>query len=393
MRIGIITFHRAVNFGAVLQAYALSKFLRDKGHSVFIIDYVRNNTQSCKILSFYAWKTLFGLVFRNPFALLRYAASVLRQLLNNSASSTKKMRTQKESQFSDYFSQFRSDHLELTSRTYSSPTDLRNYPPEMDVYIAGSDQVWGYGNTTFSPAYYLDFGKKEVRRVSYAPSFGISKIDKHWHSDLKRNISRFDAVSVREKSGVKIINDICNVKAAHVLDPTLLIDDYRIITQNRKDEDEFLFAYRLHQNAKFTSLFNNLIKDVSDECGLKLKIISTTDDFSSMGEDLVVGVEGFLGMIAHSKMVLTNSFHGTVFAILHKKPFICFPRDEGTQGQNARMIDLLSELGLMSRYFDIEQENEIASYITDDIDWGSVYERLSIMKKHSIDYLTNAIGG
>ena len=331
------------------------------------------------------------MIYRNPFSLLRYVLDMLKQRVNKAARLKEEMRKQKEKRFANYFAQFRKTHLKLTSQTYSSPDDLRNNPPEMDVYVAGSDQIWGHGNTTFSPAFYLDFGKKEVRRISYAPSFGKSVINKHWHDDLKRNISRFDAVSVREKSGVKIIEDICKVKAVHTLDPTLLIDDYSVITENLKDEAGFIFAYRLHQSDRLTGLFNDLIKDISAECGLEVKTVSTTDDFISQGKDLIVGVEGFLGLIVHSKMVITNSFHGTVFAILHRKPFICFPRDDGKQGQNVRMIDLLSDLGLMSRYFDFSQESAIEKYISDDIDWTSVSERLAAKRKHSVNYLTGAL--
>lgn len=391
MRIGIITYHRAVNFGAVLQVYALSRFLSELGHEVYIIDYFRTVAQSKEFFSFHVWKTAFGMVYRNPFSLLLYVLDMLKQRVNKAERLKKKMRKQKETRFANYFAKFRKTHLKLTSQTYNSPDDLRNNPPEMDVYVAGSDQIWGQGNTTFSPAFYLDFGKKEVRRISYAPSFGKSVIDKHWHDDFKRNISRFDAVSVREKSGVKIIEDICKVKATHTLDPTLLIDDYNVITENLKDKGDFIFAYRLHQNDRLSSLLSDLIKDISGKCGVEVKTVSTTDDFTSLGEDLVVGVEGFLGLIAHSKIVITNSFHGTVFAILHRKPFICFPRDDGKQGQNTRMLDLLSDLGLMSRYFDPQQESEIARYISDDIDWTSVSERLAAMRKHSVDYLTNAL--
>jgi len=391
MRIGIITYHRAVNFGAVLQTYALSRFLSELGHDVYIIDYFRTGAQFKKFFSFHVWKTAFGMIYRNPFSLLLYVLDMLKQRVNKTECLKKDMRKQKEKQFANYFAQFRKTHLKLTSQTYSSPDDLRNNPPEMDVYIAGSDQIWRHGNTTFSPAFYLDFGKKEVRRISYAPSFGKAVIDKHWHDDLKRNISRFDAVSVREKSGAKIIEDICKVKATHTLDPTLLIDDYSVITENFEDEGRFILAYRLHQSDRLTGLLSDLIKDISDECRLEVKTVSTTDDFTSQGEDLVVGVEVFLGLVAHSNMVITNSFHATVFAILHRKQFICFPRDDGKQGQNIRMLDLLSDLGLMSRYFDPQQDSEIARYISDDIDWTSVSKRLDAMRKHSGDYLTNAL--
>jgi len=391
MQIGIITYHSTVNFGSVLQVYALSRFLSELGHDVYIINYFLTASQSRKLFFFYVWETAGGMIYRNPFNFLRYVLDVLKQRVTKAARLKKEMRKQQEKRFANYFAQFRKTHLKLTSQTYSSPDDLRNNPPEMDAYVAGSDQIWGHGYTTFSPAYYLDFGKKEVRRISYAPSFGKSAIDKHWHDDLKRNISRFDAVSVREKSGVKIIEDICKVKVTHTLDPTLLIDDYSVITENLKDEDGFIFAYRLHQSNRLTGLFSDLIKDISDGCGLEVRTISTTDDFTSQGKDLVTGVEGFLGLIAHSKMVITNSFHGVVFAILHRKPFICFPRDDGRQGQNARMIDLLSDLGLMSRYFDPQQESETGRYITDEIDWSSVSKRLDAMRKHSVDYLTNAL--
>lgn len=391
MRIGIITFHRANNFGAALQVYALSRFLSDLGHNVYIIDYFRLDSQSKKLFSFHVWKTAFQMIYRNPFSLWWYAVDMLKQRISKTVRLEKGIRNQKENRFATYFAQFLNTYLKLTSQTYNSPDDLRNNPPDMDVYIAGSDQIWGPGNTTFSPAFYLNFGKKEVRRISYAPSFGVAMIDKRSHNDLKGNISRFDAVSVREKSGVKIIEDICKVKATHTLDPTLLVDDYSEITEKPEGEDEFIFVYRLHQNDRLTGLMNTLIKNVANKCSLKVKTVSTTDDFSRQGEDLIVGVEGFLGLIAHSKMIITNSFHGTVLAILHRKPFICYPRNDEKQGQDERMIEFLSDLGLMSRYFNPDKEFEIGTYISDDIDWPSVFEILAEKRKHSVDYLKNAL--
>lgn len=318
MRIGIITYHRAINFGAALQVYALSRFLKELGHDVFIIDYQLQTSRLERLFSRENLMSILSSIFSDPRIMRRYLYSLLSLMITvinirKSGNNEINMRHQKEALFAHHFRRFSDMHLKMTGQTYRSLADLRANPPDLDVYIAGSDQIWGLGNSTYFLPFYLDFGSKSVRRISYAASFGKSVIQKQWYGFLKHNIGRFDAVSVREKSGVKIIEDVCGMKATHTLDPTLLLKDYTEITRRIRLEGEFILVYRLHQDEHLSKAFDNIIRIASHESGLAVKSIATTIDLGTKGDDIITDVEGFLGYIALAKMVITNSFHGTVF--------------------------------------------------------------------------------
>lgn len=388
MRIGIITFHRAINYGALLQVYALSQFLREQGHDVKIIDYHRTK-ENVKIFSLHTCKIIYFMFLRRKHKIIKDLYMLLKKRIDKDIREQKGEIARKQKMFTDFFDKFRDEHLIMTERKYTSPDDLIADPPEMDAYIAGSDQIWGPGRTSFSQAYYLNFGNPETLRISYAPSFGQPSLERSWYPELKKNIERFDAVSVREKSGVAIFDNI-GCKAVQVVDPTLLIDDYSSLTKPNRN-NSFVFAYRLHQNEKLKIFFNNVLKKTAIEYNLKIKTIAPMDESLQFGEDVVVGIENFLGLIAGCQIMITNSFHGTVFAILHRKKFICIPRVEEAKGQNERIIDLLEKTGLQERYLDIHKQVDPIAIMKSEIDWDSVNQKLIILKEKSIKFITESL--
>jgi len=373
-----MTYHFAINYGAVLQAYALTTFLRGQGHDIEIIDYTRDEERNFlrNVL-----KVVFYEFRRDPFGVVPFLYGRFKRYPVKDA--------QKQELFLDVFAKFRNDSLVLTEQTYRLFDDLCADPPEMDAYIAGSDQVWA-PKTSFSQAYFLNFGKRETLRIAYAPSFGQATLEKSRYSELGRNLERFDAISVREKSGVRIINK-AGYEATHVVDPTLLIDDYSPITHDMDSSDEFVFAYRLHQNQRLAEAFDGVLERLVKQYNLRIKTVAPTSEPSLQGEDLIVEVEDFLGLIASCRVMITNSFHGTIFAILHKKKFICFPRAEAVGGQNERMLDLLEELGLQDRYFDINRQIDPLEIMNSEIDWDSVTQKLVELRKESVKFLTEAL--
>ena len=387
MKIGIITFHESVNYGALLQAYALSSYLQKQGHDVYIIDYNRRASDKGILLLLHKINVAIRMVLKKPFFLFSYIRNRLTKASQNSFIGGNNEKTKI---FDDLFRSFRRKNFRLTDFKYRFPLELRMKPPKMDAYIAGSDQIWGHGQTSFSDAYFLNFGPKGIRRIAYAPSFGRPTLDKSWNKELCRKIKRFDAVSVREKSGIDIIQKACRRNAVKVLDPTLLLDDYSQITSNVNTEP-FIFIYRLKQSEQLKSNFLKLTKNISDELNLTTKVIAPMDKLGDDENEILVGIEDFLGHVKNATFMITNSFHGTVFAILNKVNFICCARTGTTEGQNDRMIGLLEELNLLERYTNLDENINYKQYINNQINWEDVYSRLNKLREISINFLNEAL--
>jgi hypothetical protein len=386
MKIGIITFHKAVNYGAVLQAYALSQFLKSKGHDVFFINYHRTTENARGFLSFNNLSVGLKMFLKNPGTLFSYFISKIKK--TNQTTYLGKC-TSKSDKINVHFNRFRNEYFKLSELSYKSPGELKKNPPVCDAYIAGSDQIWGHGNTTFSDAYFLNFGPKEVRRIAYAPSFGAPSIPKSLNKDLCGKITKIDFVSVREKSGMDIIKKASNIEAVHVLDPTLLLSDYSKITSKIK-LPPYLFVFKLKQSDELETNFSSLTSNIANQLSLDVNTIDPMGGLENEDEQ-IYGIEEFLGLIKNASFMLTNSFHGTVFAIINNIDFICCPRTSSSEGQNDRMTGLLDDLGLKNRFFDFSNGKCYTHLINDKIDWKEVNTRLDTLRKISIDYLTKAL--
>ena len=384
MKIGIITFHKSTNYGAVLQAYALSRFLELRGHEVYFIDYQRKPDEGLIQNLVHKINIALKMLLSNPSSVISYFNSKRKinsksSYLGSNSGSTEKLNF--------LFDEFRRKYFKMSELNYKTPGELKKNPPLYDVYIAGSDQIWGHGNTTFSDAYFLNFGPRNIRRISYAPSFGSPIIKKPWHNDLRKNIARFDYVSVREKSGAKIIKEVCNVDVKHVLDPTLLLKDYSTITA-KIDLDSYLFIFKLKQRQELETRFKNLTLGIAKV--LNLNTITVDPMAGHEGEE-PCSIEKFLGYIKGASFMVTNSFHGTVFAIIYNIDFICCPRTLTTEGQNDRMIGLLSDLGLSNRFFDFVTTTDYSKVINSEINWSEVNVRLERLRESSKKFLDDAL--
>jgi hypothetical protein len=232
VKIGIITFWWANNnYGQLLQCYALQKYLLDAGHDVYLIRY-NPNTDSRKTSTFHKIKSAL-----NPYKLYKYF------ILKMSVLKEKK----EEKRHPHSFDDFRKTYIKQSPRIYNSYEELVKDPPEADMYIVGSDQVWNFnwwGNTLEKVkgrigAYLLNFGDKKIQRVAYAASFGKEKIDKQLIQAITPLMKNFSYVSVREKSGLEICRECGIDNAEWVPDPVMLLDvnQYRALYKDILLED------------------------------------------------------------------------------------------------------------------------------------------------------------
>lgn len=323
MKIKTITCHDVYNVGASLQAYALSHYLNSLGHNTEIIDYKPD------YLIHYKLTGIGNPKYDRPFLREAYNLAKLPGRIIGRCSKRKKE-----------FDLFTRNYLPVTEKRYSSNGELKNDPPEADLYIAGSDQIW---NTIFQngkdPAFYLDFVPDGKRRASYAASFSTEDVADELRPQIGEWLSRLDFISVREKSGVGIVKSLAPEKsAAAVLDPVFLLDgdEWAGIEKNLNLAEPYVLVYDFDNNPDL----RDYAVEAAKENGWKIFSV-----LPSKYADRCFSKEGpqaFLYLIRHAKLVISNSFHATAFSLIYKVPFKVFDRKENI---NTRMHDLLESVG------------------------------------------------
>ncbi|MCQ2429869.1 MAG: polysaccharide pyruvyl transferase family protein [Clostridia bacterium] len=355
MKIRTITCHDVYNAGASLQAYALCAYLNGEGHDARIIHYKPDYLSG----HFSLW----GIA--NP-KYDRPGVRLLYRLVKLPGRLTRRLGRRKRR-----YDRFRRQYLPLTRRC-SGYDDLKNDPPEADVYIAGSDQIW---NTSFpnghDPAFYLAFAPEGKVRASYAASFAADKADPACADEQAARIRALDYVSVREKTGLDILDELGIPGARTVMDPVFLCsaDAWRgLIPSNlKKGRKPYLLVYDFDGSAEI----RKAARELADRYGLDIYSV-----FQKKGVDRYVGSLGpreFIGYIDGAAYVLSNSFHATAFSLILHKPFMAFDRREKL---NSRMRDLISLAGLSDR-----------TSADDPIDWSAVDSRLSACINDSKSFL------
>lgn len=376
MKIGIVTFWEAFdNYGQALQCWALQQVLKKLGHDPFVIRYkIQNDNQKGFI---YTLHRLYAIAKQTVKGELREAH---KQRKNNALRD---------------FKSFRRLNYNLSSKCYFNLEDLISNPPFADAYIVGSDQVWGYKiREKESNVFFLDFGNANTRRIAYAPSFGVLEYPEELKELLKKRLSRFNAISVREKTGVAICESV-GVKAEHVLDPSLLlsINDYIKLVTRRTSKDNRLFIYSINIKTGEDIRWSE-IKDYAKAMGLK--VVATTSSGYIPAKELLEGayyeyskVEEWLSNIADSNLVVTTSFHGVAFSVIFHTPFVYVPLTGSHSSGNSRVLELLESLQLTSRV--LTADNTFEKVTNESIDWERVEAAISTYRQESLDYLKKAL--
>ena len=315
MRISTITCQNTDNHGARLQAYALARHLRDHGNEVEIIDY-RPPYMDPTYRVFY-WPG------RNIKEWGRFFYYLPNRVL---------MRRRHGS-----FVSFANQYLPLSRRVYHSVDDLRSNPPEADLYLAGSDQIW---NTSFKngtdPAYYLDFGSATIRRESYAASFATEDIQPSAIPFLKANLGRFDKITVREKSGLRILEEL-GFQGEQVDDPVFLLsaEEWAALCDGTGNDKRYVLVYDFFSD----SGLRKKAKEVARQKKLPIYAICPRYQWYASKNFMTAGPRTFLSLIKNASCLITNSFHGIAFSLIFDTPFVFVERPDGL---NERMRDLLS---------------------------------------------------
>lgn len=357
MRVGIITFHGALNFGSVLQAYALQSAVNDLGNHVRIIDYRAEDYEQYRLIQ--------------P----EHPRQTLRTFLNYSGFVFRKKK----------FESFTDSYLKLSDEQYSwkNEKSMGCLADQFDCFICGSDQIWNLDCTLGAVGpYFLAFAG-EKRRVAYAPSLAHTSFkEENFNKDIVSELlSKFDYLSVREEETVPLFQPLVDKKIEVVLDPTLLLgaDDYSQLVQNEVVDGDYIFVYLLRDCPELIESASKL----AESSGKSVVYVSEKKLPIPNGKNLFgIGPEEFVSLIAHADLVLTNSFHATVFSVLFHKPFRVYATDRS----GARMRDLLGNLGLSSRCVDTVCTDEVEL-----ADWPDVDRSLDALREHSWSYLRKAL--
>ena len=336
-----------MNYGAELQAYATVRVLQEMGHQVEMIDIRLSDCHKSNTI---------GRIGR---------------VLSSFGPAYRK------------FDSFWKHYIPVTKRYYSMDS-IQADPPQGDVYLVGSDQVWNPDLTgDFAKLFFLNFGGDQVRRVSYASSFGTTK----WEGgELTEEVSyllqRFSHISCREQSGVKILHTF-GIESRVVLDPTLLLEEYSALTGSLYSKNTLVY-YPLSDDPELA----NYASALSKQLGLELINNNRTSTLFGHFTWDRVGIEEWVRNIAESAFVITRSFHGLVFCIVYKKPFAIIANKNN---RGSRIINLLEQLNLKNRYFDSIQECTEARPWNQSIDYEAVYSKLKLLRIESINFLSGAL--
>lgn len=370
MRIAIITFHRAYNYGAVLQCYALYHSLKELGHECYVLDY---------------WPKYFYNQYyvHSDFSLTH---PPVKTWINHMR--IKKVLDKRNKGFEKFLDNF----LELFSVDVDDGR-ISLGSNTFDLYITGSDQVWNDRCARFDRNYFLDFpSAKESNRASYAASFGLKKIPEDLREEYKSRLNGFKAYSVRENDGKDILEDLIGVTASVNCDPTLLLGQHDWNNVASTDADlstPFVLGYYVTktnelQKQAYAYAKKNGYKLVVLPCNMSIDVMTGKND-KSFDAKLYLNASpiDFLNLFKNASYVFTNSFHGTVFSLLYHKQFCSQIKLEGNK-RNNRALNLLHQVGLIPSNFCDDAFN------TDmNTEWNLVDRNIEMLRREGLNYLSS----
>lgn len=370
MKVGIITIHRLNNYGTALQAYAFEKFLNSiDGIEAETIDYVFPN-------KFH--KTNRGFIKNLKIKL---------GLLKENFLYGKRRKERK-------FSSFRLSYLSL-SKQYPSVDAIMQDPPQYDVYITGSDQVWNYKTLKNDPVMYCGFVPEGNKRLAFGASFANDSILSSNHLKVRELLNKYSAIGVRENSALFILKKIGvdeNIPIQVTCDPTLLLssNDYEILGNNStfKPVNDYILCYVLDYAFNPQPALSNILHQAEAYYGCPIiqlgrKPLKYKGKITYLND---LGPCEFTYLFAHAKFVITSSFHGCMFSLINRIPFVAIGPDEDSS--DTRILDVLRKLGLPNNYrrsnnteimdfadlkYNIDFEDSLSEYVKQSKDFIKRY--------------------
>ena len=355
MKIGILTFHCAHNYGAVLQCYALQEVLKRMGHTVEVMDY-----RPAFLKTAYDIVSFRRIYSRNPL-------KILKSLVSEFLCLPERIRRYKG------FDRFIKNRLRL-----SSP----DIPSDCDVYIMGSDQIWNPGITQgFDGVYfgYLPFSKGARKYLAYAASMEREVLADSEKDYLQKALCNFDTVSVRETHLANLLQPLTEKKVSVVLDPTLLADSsvWNVFLGQRPMKRKYVLVYQVRVDENTLRIARHIAGQLDAEV---VAIASFPTWRRSRNLYKTEPPEAFVNWIKHASCVVTTSFHGTAFSIILNRPFYSLALGAG----DTRAVSLLKMVGLEERMI---AKDSLPTFQEIDYEGRRVTDRLERYRKESCCFL------
>ena len=375
-KVCVVTWYGRTNYGTNLQAFALLHKLQLLGYDAKMngvitrtIDYKKHPVMLANKIARKV-KRKFVIVSSDAF-------------VQPSIETTSEFGLQKKA-----FDQFYHDNFPKLSSVGLS--EWNNVCKEYAAFIVGSDQVWN--PYFFNPTYMLDFVvDSAIRKVAYAPSVGVTEIPRRFKKIYRRLLKDFIAISVREYSAKELISELVKIPVQVVVDPTLLLDanEWSAIANEISgvDRRQYIICYFVGNRKTYW----DYVRKVADATGYDVLLIPIEGNECPSDINVVyeAGPREFVWLIQNSAMVITDSFHASVFSIIFHKEFYLLKRfsDESKISQNDRLYNLLSEYNLSDRII----EDETFFNRSSNMDYEKVERVLEKRRKESTEFLVNSI--
>lgn len=359
-KIGILTYHRVSNFGSLLQTYALQQYLIKKGNEVEVIDYYPERLRMKRLLFHVSpnWS--------RPF--LRMTAHLIPAVI---------------SRLLGYhmMNRFLHKYIKLTEKSFASEDELLANLPQADIYMNGSDQIWNLDTSDGKTdrVFFMAFLSKKKIRTAYAGSFGKDDFSEEELTEIKKYLSDYKSISVRENTGLDILRRIGIDNGVWVLDPVFLLkkEEWLQIVPRMKLPHNYLLVYNLNRNPKISEMAQKIAKDRN------LDIVNFAHSFLFIkgAKNIIYPTpNSFIALFANAGYVITDSFHGTAFSINFNKQFVCIPAPRF----NSRLESVLSLFGLRERLiYDWEDYKRLET----EIDYMAVNRILETERVKAYKYI------
>lgn len=375
MKIGIITIHNSTNYGACLQTWGIYKFLVDEGYNCEVIDLhrpVHDDYKYSKKYVDYRGASNKTLCRKVKDAIKKY---VIRPKMPNEL-------LEKNNKFDTFNKQIK------LSRPYRSIDELYQNPPQYDVYISGSDQLWNPSQPFCIEPYFLTFVRNDKAvKLSYASSIGLSELRENEASDFKRWLSDYAVISVREQEAKRLLMSIVDKPIEVVPDPTFLVGPnyWRSIAKKPNIKTPYILSFKLNRQEII-----DYASEIGHQAGKHVIVLPSGEAHDNCTIYENQGLEEYLGWFAGADMVVTDSFHGTVFAILMGAKNV-FSYIHPSNMRGSRIHTLLQTFGIENHLLKSDLSQRFEELETMSIDHSKIYAiSINLMEK-SRTFLRNAL--
>lgn len=375
--VGIITMHRVLNFGSILQTYALQRAVNNLGYSSEIIDYEFPNSEHAMYLK-QSDETPVILSLKS-----RIIGAIKRRLRGSKPTDDDIRRGK--------FLKFISGHLKISKDSYKNRYQIDKRLPLYDIYLTGSDQVWNPLYIGYDTTFMCGFARNGNPRISFAASMAVSKIPEQFVEYYSTELAKYSSISVREKTAIGLLSQITGKAISLVCDPTMLLTRDQWLNQlNISDCNKYFIVYVLDYTYNPYPQIFEIIENCHRRYGGKIIVLNgKINQYMKRNGATAVNTASpvdFIRYFASASFVVTSSFHGTIFSLNFKIPFMSVVDD--SIGRDSRVVDLLEMLGaerFKQIYSEPVDDNKDLSYTP------KISDKIEKIRNESLKFLEKAL--